>query len=182
MAAVSEKRCPDGHRALLGWRRHPRPLAVLPSGSRRCHSPSRRRGKASTSSRPRLASCRRRTGMHRVAGPRVKSRGLSPLPVARFGASAEPAASCPMAGRRCLRISNATHLTSGPHIRTSINIEYFRINADRWIDGSDRSIELLVAMQDEAAIEVGGGNARIELDGLIEIGNRPIMAALLVPD
>jgi hypothetical protein len=76
----------------------------------------------------------------------------------------------------------AMQLTSGPHIRTSINIEYFRINADRWIDGSDRSIELPVAMQDEAAIEVGGGNARIELDGLIEIGNRPIMAALLVPD
>src|SRR5258707_5098822 len=76
----------------------------------------------------------------------------------------------------------AMQLTSGPHIRTSINIEYFRINADRWIDGSDRSIELLVAMQDEAAIEVGGGNARIELHGLIEIGNRPIIAALLVPD
>ena len=37
-------------------------------------------------------------------------------------------------------------------------------------------------MQDEAAIEVGGGKARIKLDGLIEIGNRPIMAALLVPD
>ncbi len=73
-------------------------------------------------------------------------------------------------------------LTSGPHIRKSINIEYFWINADRWIGGSDRSIELLVAMQDEAAIEVGGGNARIELDGLIEIGNRPIMATFLVPD
>jgi hypothetical protein len=38
------------------------------------------------------------------------SRGLSLLPVARFAASAEPAASSPMAGRRCLRISNATHL------------------------------------------------------------------------
>src|SRR6266403_1986255 len=60
----------------------------------------------------------------------------------------------------------AMQLTSGPHIRTSINIEYARIDADRWIDGSDRSIELLLAMQDEAAIEVGGGKARIELDGL----------------
>ena len=73
-------------------------------------------------------------------------------------------------------------LTSGPHIRMSINIEYFRINADRWIDSSERSVELLVAMQDEAAIEVGGGKVRIELDGLIEVGNRPIMPTLLIPD
>jgi hypothetical protein len=76
----------------------------------------------------------------------------------------------------------AIQLTSGPHIRTSINIEYFRIKADRWIDGSEISPKLLVAMQDEASIEIGGGKGRLELDGLIEIGNRPIMLALLVPD
>src|SRR5258707_9540505 len=55
--------------------RHPCPLAVLPSGSKRCHSPSHRRGKASTSSLPRLTSLRCRGGKHRVAEPCVKSRG-----------------------------------------------------------------------------------------------------------
>jgi len=37
-------------------------------------------------------------------------------------------------------------------------------------------------MQDETTIDVGGGKVRIELDGLIEIGDRPLMATLLVPD
>jgi hypothetical protein len=37
-------------------------------------------------------------------------------------------------------------------------------------------------MQDEATIDVGGGKVRIELEGLIEIGNRPLMATFLVPD
>jgi len=104
----------------------------------------------------------------RQQGRRVGIRGIGPIET------------YPMARRSCLRIRK--QLTSGPHIRMSINIEYFRINVDRWIDGSESSIKLLVAMQDEAAIEVGGGKGRIELDGLIEIGNRPIMLALLVPD
>ena len=37
-------------------------------------------------------------------------------------------------------------------------------------------------MQDEATIDISGREVRIELDGLIEIGNRPIMATLLIPD
>src|SRR5258708_24571609 len=39
-----------------------------------------------------------------------------------------------------------------------------------------------VGGQDEATIDIRGREVRIELDGLIEIGNRPIMAALLIPD
>ncbi len=119
-------------------------------------------------------------GKHRVAEPCVKSRGLSPLPVARFAASAEPAASSPMAGRGCLRISN--QLTSGPHIRTSINIKYARIDADRFAAVAERKFELAVTMQDEAAIDAGGGKGWIELDSLIEIGNSSIMATLFIPN
>src|SRR5258707_14975182 len=73
MAAGSEKRSPDGPHALLGWHRHP--LAVLPSGSKRCRSPSHRRGKASTSSLPRLTGWRCRAGKRRGAEPRAKLRG-----------------------------------------------------------------------------------------------------------
>src|SRR6266481_5847123 len=66
-------------------------------------------------------------------------------------------------------------------LRTLNHVKYVRIDADRFTVG-ERNIELPVAMQDEATIDVGGGKVRIELDGLIEICNRPIMATLLVPD
>ena len=64
---------------------------------------------------------------------------------------------------------------------TPNSIEYARIDTDRFTVG-ERNLELPVVMQDEATIDVGGGKVRIELDGFIEIGNRPIMVALLVPD
>jgi len=37
-------------------------------------------------------------------------------------------------------------------------------------------------MQDEAAIDAGGGKGWIELDSLIEIGNSSIMATLFIPN
>ena len=49
-----------GPHTLPGWPQRPPLLALLPSGSRRPRSLSPRRGKASTSSPLRLASCRRR--------------------------------------------------------------------------------------------------------------------------
>ena len=66
-------------------------------------------------------------------------------------------------------------------IRAPIDVEYARIDADCLTIG-ERYIELAVAVQDEAAIDVGRGKVRIELDGPIEIRNRPIIATLLVPD
>ena len=72
-----------------------------------------------------------------------------------------------------------------PFLRTQLrllgNVKYARIDADRLTVG-ERDSELPVAMQDEATIDVGGGKVRIDLDGLIEIGNRPLMATSLVPD
>src|SRR5262245_36548256 len=61
------------------------------------------------------------------------------------------------------------------------NVKYAGIDADRFTVG-ERDGELPVAMQNEATIDVGGGKVRIELDGLIEIGNGPLMATSLVPD
>jgi hypothetical protein len=66
-------------------------------------------------------------------------------------------------------------------IRAPIDIEYARIDADRPTVG-ERYIELPVAMEDEATIDVGRGKVRIDLDSSIEIGNRPIIETLLVPD
>jgi hypothetical protein len=43
-------------------------------------------------------------------------------------------------------------------------------------------IELAIALQDEAAIDAGGGKVRVELYSLIEIGSRSIMAILFIPD
>jgi hypothetical protein len=61
-------------------------------------------------------------------------------------------------------------------IDTPTNIKYARIDPDRFIDSGERNFELAVAMQDEAAIDAGGGKVRIEFDSSIEIGNRPVMA------
>jgi hypothetical protein len=66
-------------------------------------------------------------------------------------------------------------------IRAPIDIEYARIDADRPTVG-ERYIELLVAMEDEATIDVGRDKVRIDLDGSIEVGNRSIMVARFIPD
>jgi hypothetical protein len=50
------------------------------------------------------------------------------------------------------------------------------------IDAGEGEFELAATMQDEAALDAGYGRVRIELDSLIEIGNRSIMVALFVPD
>jgi hypothetical protein len=71
--------------------------------------------------------------------------------------------------------------SSRTQIATPNSIEYARIDTDCFTVG-ERNIELPVVMQDEATIDVCGGKVRIELGGLIEIGNRPLMATLLVPD
>jgi hypothetical protein len=67
-------------------------------------------------------------------------------------------------------------------IDTPTNIKYALIDPDRLINSGERNFELAVAMQDEAAIDAGGSKVRIEFDSSIEIGNRPVMATLLVPD
>jgi hypothetical protein len=66
-------------------------------------------------------------------------------------------------------------------IRAPIDIEYARVDADR-ITVGERYIELPVAMEDEATIDVGRGKGRIDLDGSIEIGNRSIMVAHFIPN
>src|SRR5215471_16655388 len=65
------------------------------------------------------------------------------------------------------------------HVPT--HVKNARIDADRLTVG-DRDIELSLAMQDKAAIDVIRRIAGIELDSSVEIGNRPLMATLLVPD
>jgi hypothetical protein len=60
------------------------------------------------------------------------------------------------------------------------SIDYTRIDADLLIGFGECEIELAVAMQDETAIDVGGGKVRVELHSLIEIGNRSIMATLFI--
>src|SRR5579871_3733030 len=65
----------------------------------------------------------------------------------------------------------------GPPVR----VEDFRIHADRRIYDSERNVELGAAMQNGAMPEVGNGEVWIELDGLSEIGRRPVNAALLIP-
>jgi hypothetical protein len=71
---------------------------------------------------------------------------------------------------------------SGMQIGKPNSIDYARIDADLLIGFGECEIELAIALQDEAAIDAGGGKVRVELYSLIEIGNRSIMAILFIPD
>ena len=66
----------------------------------------------------------------------------------------------------------AVQLCSGIQICTPNNVEYVRIGADRLIDVGERAVEIAIAMQGDPTIDVGAGKARIDLDSLIEVGNR----------